>query len=256
MAFCNNCGNELEKGAIFCSNCGKKIESVKENEHINVFEGNIHQCPNCQKTVNSFSSKCQFCGFEIRNTKVSPAIREFQDKLEALEAQRSTYQYNHISRQSTDTTDIITKQKIQLISSYTIPNNKEELLEFMILASTYFDDEYYLSHLDVEDISDAWLRKMKQCYQKAKLIFDNDNTVNQIIEIYNETVAKIESLPAKPVVEIIPEKKKWTKNKTIGACLTAFGVLLLPLNFFPINLVSLGSLVGGLIMIFKKNSQK
>ena len=38
-----------------------------------------------------------------------------------------------------------------------IPNTKEDIFEFMLLASSNFDAFYYATHLHVEDISDAWL---------------------------------------------------------------------------------------------------
>ena len=50
----------------------------------------------------------------------------------------------------------------------------------MLLASSNFDASYYATHLHEEDISDAWLSKVEQCYEKAKLTFTNQNDLQSL----------------------------------------------------------------------------
>lgn len=28
MAYCKNCGNEIEEGALFCAKCGQRIDTI------------------------------------------------------------------------------------------------------------------------------------------------------------------------------------------------------------------------------------
>ena len=59
MAFCMNCGTELEKDAHFCSECGAKVpQIVKDNERNIIYEGNIYKCPNCGEVLKSFVANC------------------------------------------------------------------------------------------------------------------------------------------------------------------------------------------------------
>lgn len=62
MAFCMNCGTELEKDAHFCSECGAKVpQIVKDNERNIIYEGNIYKCPNCGEVLKSFVANCPQC---------------------------------------------------------------------------------------------------------------------------------------------------------------------------------------------------
>ena len=53
MAFCGNCGTQLNDGAKFCPKCGKFFASVL--------------CPNCGHTgkTNDFINGCLECGYAV-----------------------------------------------------------------------------------------------------------------------------------------------------------------------------------------------
>ena len=165
MTYCNHCGTELNDGAKFCSECGMKTEPVKttESQRKTVFDGEIHKCSNCGETLKSFESVCPICGFEIRGKTGSGAVQALSDKLEKA------------------TTE---EQRIIIVKTFPIPNTKEDIFEFMLLALGNFDLTYYENHLDEDDISDAWLAKAEQCYQKAKLILKDTDDLIKIESLY------------------------------------------------------------------------
>jgi hypothetical protein len=51
--FCDNCGAELEKGALFCDNCGTKQEIPT-----------LSKCPNCGFEFTRHGKFCPKCGFK------------------------------------------------------------------------------------------------------------------------------------------------------------------------------------------------
>ena len=148
MAFCSNCGKKLNVGAKFCDECGASVRVESKNQ--TVFEGNAHKCFHCGQPLGAFETRCRFCGTELRDVRISNAVGELAEKLE-----------NALSEQ----------QRINIIKNFPIPNTKEDIFEFMVLASSNFDSSYYVTHMYEEDISDAWLSKIEQCYDKAKLSF-------------------------------------------------------------------------------------
>ena len=162
MAFCSNCGKELNAGAKFCAECGTPV-STTESKRKTVFEGDIHKCPHCGETLRAFETICPTCGTELRGAKSSSAISALSEKLENATSE---------------------KQRIVIIKSFPIPNTKEDIFEFMLLASSNFDSSYYATHLHEEDISDAWLTKIEQCYSKAKLSFGSHPDFEQIEALY------------------------------------------------------------------------
>lgn len=129
-----------------------------------MFEGNIRKCPNCGEVLNSFTSNCPSCGHEIRGASNSAAVQEFAVKLASAE-----------SRQ----------EKIAIIRNFPIPNTKEDILEFMILASTNIGDNLE------KDISAAWQSKTEQAYQKAQIIFQDEKEFSRIQNIYSQVCVKL-----------------------------------------------------------------
>lgn len=158
MAFCINCGQELAEGAKFCANCGASANGTSQGtQRKTTYDGEIHKCPNCGEILGAFVSVCSACGYELRGNSTSNAVKEFASQLTQAETQQ---------------------EKIEIIKSFPIPNNKENILEFLILASTNINGSFD------NDISAAWLIKVEQCYQKAKIIIDNTGDINQIDKIY------------------------------------------------------------------------
>ena len=165
MPFCSNCGQQINDGAKFCPSCGTAVSNEKtNNQRKAVFEGNIHKCPNCGEVLNSFTSNCPSCGHEIRGASNSAAVQEFAVKLASAE-----------SRQ----------EKIAIIRNFPIPNTKEDILEFMILASTNIGDNLE------KDISAAWQSKTEQAYQKAQIIFQDEKEFSRIQNIYSQVCVKL-----------------------------------------------------------------
>ena len=165
MPFCSNCGQQINDGAKFCPSCGTAVSNEKtNNQRKTVFEGNIHKCPNCGEVLNSFTSNCPSCGYEIRGASNSAAVQEFAVKLASAE-----------SRQ----------EKIAIIRNFPIPNTKEDILEFMILASTNIGDNLE------KDISAAWQSKTEQAYQKAQIIFQDEKEFSRIQNIYSQVCVKL-----------------------------------------------------------------
>lgn len=58
-------------------------------------------------------------------------------------------------------------QKLEMIKTFPIPNSKEDIIEFMILASSNIGYTEQKNKMD-EAYEDAWVTKFMQGYQKAK----------------------------------------------------------------------------------------
>ena len=122
MSFCSNCGKKLHEGVKFCSECGAKVTEPENSEQgKKIFEGEIHKCPCCGEILDSFIARCPACGYELRGKKSSNSVKEFAMKLAATEMDSA---------------------KVVLIQNLPIPNTKEDIFEFMILAASNFE-EYY-----------------------------------------------------------------------------------------------------------------
>lgn len=224
MAFCMNCGQRLPEGAKFCSNCGAATGEVKSEtaQRKIVYDGEVHKCPNCGEIVDSFVLNCPSCGHEFRSSASTSLVQELASKLEAMEQQQEPRKRRTIKDELLRTNNLskTDEQKISLIRSFVIPNTKEDILEFIILASSNINVELYgESNLTPENevlkaVSDAWIAKFEQAYRKAQFSFSETPTFTQIKEVYiNKTN------------EINKQKKK----KTLVPLLALGGLLALSL---------------------------
>lgn len=189
MAFCNNCGTELPDGAKFCHVCGKPV-NMDNNEHTQrkqVFEGNVHKCPNCGESVASFQRNCPTCGFEFREVQSSKAIKDFVAKLARIEASRNEGK-KLFGLFGGKTNLEIANQKIDVIQNYPVPNAKEDMVEFMILASSNAKSSL---DIDGERVSSAWMSKAKQVYEKANNSYGNDNDTKRISQLYEKCYKEV-----------------------------------------------------------------
>lgn len=91
---------EKEKKAAYA-----KAEKKKKEEFGRV-------CPNCGKQVPSMTLKCE-CGYEFSTQKKVSSIKVFSDKLEKVKEH---------------------DKKIQIISTFPVPNTKEDIIEFLALS--------------------------------------------------------------------------------------------------------------------------
>lgn len=202
MAFCNQCGHELAEDAKFCSNCGKSVSSNATDQRQTVYDGKLHKCPNCGEIISSFVITCPSCGYELRDASSAGAVQEF-------------------ARAIAGATD--DAQRARLIRNFVIPNTKENVWEFIILAATNAETSDMTS-----EMSEAWLTKLDQCRHKADLMLQNDPNYSKIVAVYEKAYKKLKSDKAK--------KKLMTAGRTgkkVGGFLGKFVGRFLGKRIFP-----------------------
>lgn len=167
MPFCVNCGKEIKEGAKFCTNCGKPVVQLKKpegSEQKPYYGGEIRKCPNCGERIDAFVVNCPSCGYELRGTFAANSLQKL---------------YSDLSKASS------TEQKALVIRNFPIPNAKEDIVEFMLSASTNIVGEAD------KEIFEAWVAKFEQAYHKAQLTLQNDPIFPQIEDTYEKTEKSI-----------------------------------------------------------------
>ncbi len=208
MAFCIECGRPIADGVKFCPSCGASQEgTTRYAQRETVYDGQIHKCPNCGEVLRSFTANCPTCGYEFRGANASNAVKEFALKLEAIEEKRE-YEKPRGLFKKTDPLQQVSKtdeQKISLIKSFSVPNSKEDMLEFMILATSninmsVFDSTKHISKSD-QEINNAWFSKVKQIYEKAKRVYSSDGTFTEIKALYDKCNDDIRKAKKKSIIK-------------------------------------------------------
>lgn len=207
MAFCTECGHQLEDGAKFCFECGAKVKGSslpRVEMRKTVYDGEIHKCPNCGEILDSFVPNCPSCGYELRGASCTSAVHTLTTKLEQLESNRPPKKRGNFFTilSSGGQLDRIDTQKVELIRNFCIPNTKEDIREFIILASSNIETnlygiEYHSSQYQgmvvasQKAVSDAWLAKLEQAVQKAEILFGQTQEFYSMRNLYEEKIRAI-----------------------------------------------------------------
>lgn len=237
--FCSYCGTKLDEGARFCKNCGEPVaqtqrivngvsfqespetktqppknEQVKEDLRAKtqtVYDGKLHKCPNCGELLKSFTTVCPICGYEVRSVTTNSPVEALAKKVEMASS---------------------LDDKIELITNFYIPNTKEDIYDFFILAVSNLEDKWY-------DTDDAWRAKLEQAYHKAKLSFGNTPEFEYLEKLYTRTRKEVNKRE-RGIAAL------YRRNKTvfIGSVMAIVGITMLTIGIIMmINKVEVGDVL-------------
>lgn len=228
MPFCKRCGAELAADARFCTECGCPADSapvIAQTQRKQIFDGEIRKCPNCGAVLNAFESTCLSCGFELRGARVSSVVQDFSRLLDSVSTEKNTStepsltvpfgkrkSKKEIEAELEAEKEKRQERKLNLIQSFPIPNTKEDIVEFMILAGANMVPPSSDGGSDAEAMYNMWAAKFEQAYQKAKISFGTDASFHKIQELY---ISKKEEYKAAKFRENLP-------NIIVGILLALF----------------------------------
>lgn len=191
--FCVNCGTKLFPNTKFCPECGVKVtinndstfqeqQTSSRTQRQQEYVGKIFKCPNCGNVVNQSDVICNSCGFRLSGKQANSSALDFQQKMMEIEMSRQNRKYGGYAY----------SEMLTLIKSYPIPNNIEDVVEFMHLAISNIDvnvsKNTWINKMDSDawenQISNAWVAKMRSIYAKAQLYFPNEPEFVHIKELY------------------------------------------------------------------------
>jgi RNA polymerase subunit RPABC4/transcription elongation factor Spt4 len=215
MAFCASCGTQLNEGAKFCPSCGTPAGGVAPATPAAEKVGNIRKCPACGAEVPAMSAICSACGHEFSNVQVANSVQSFFEKLDAIDSEAFAHETAQAQAKAktaapsslsgafatlltspeamSGVSDVSPgeKRKMALIEGFPIPNSKEDILEFLIMATSRikpmpsligFGAKASQSEINsTKRLNQAWASKCQQVYNKAKISMGTDKeTIAQV----------------------------------------------------------------------------
>ena len=226
MAFCANCGNQLNGNELFCSACGTPQKIPKVNNHQyseqrkNVYVGNVRKCPSCGAELSSFTAICPQCGHELNSVQVPESIKDFSIQLNYIDIEianspimKSWKNWSGGAKFGWVVLNIFTfciplliylllsvggfgkfgklspieKKKEAFINNYSFPNDRETVLEALFFIKSQVA---ILSSESKNRKTKKWIQiwenKAKQLLNKSKVLFQEDSIAT---DTYNEIVA-------------------------------------------------------------------
>ena len=168
--------------------------------------GNIVKCPNCGAQVIGGSAVCTECGYAFSNVSANSSAEKLQAKLD---------EFNRRQEQRADSRGVASslmhgigttlaggdlktyKSKMDIISTFPVPNTRADLLEFltMLQARANATGPRHGKGLgDTEDLSYAYWLLYTNCINKAKLSFPNDNDFQYYFQTYEKQLQKTKGI--------------------------------------------------------------
>lgn len=158
--------------------------------------GDIKKCPACAAMVQSFQTKCSDCGHDFQNVDANISIQKLFKMLTDVENSRTESNSSFFGKlQATLGVSDVDKKKIEIISSFPIPNSKNDMLEFLSLAlpkskikKNLFGGESQTTDNKLPNMyARAWKDKCEQIVMKARFSMKEDKkTLEEINSYANE----------------------------------------------------------------------
>lgn len=161
--------------------------------------GNVVKCPSCGSQVVGGSAVCPECGYTFSNVKANSSVERLLEKLD---------DFNRRQEARTDNLSITgnianvfmhntCKDKMDIISTFPVPNTRADLLEFLTLVQSRANSTgprigHNMSR--EEDLSYAYWLLYSNCINKAKISFAKDNDFTPYFEHYNQELSKTKGL--------------------------------------------------------------
>lgn len=219
--FCSSCGNRI--GAVENDSTSTAENNVQTPPPIPVVQvqnttpppipkpqrqqeyvGTIMKCPNCGSVIGETTVVCPDCGIRITGRSAVTSVQDFKDQLMAIEGTRKRGLGGVFGVYTAP--DPADTKKLSLIRNFPVPNTVDDIMEFMFLAVANIDVSLskntamnkWNNTQQVETgatigrtISNAWVSKMQQAYQKAEIMFPNDPAFAGLQRLYFDKMKEL-----------------------------------------------------------------
>ncbi|MBS1653116.1 MAG: hypothetical protein JSU07_14010 [Bacteroidetes bacterium] len=170
--------------------------------------GDVKKCPACGAMVQSFQTKCIDCNHEFSNIEANTTIQKLFKMLDEVESQRDDKVTaggvigglfkNSIGggalSQALGGGSKTDKRKKEIISSFPIPNTKDDILEFLSLAfpkaksKGNFLTKNNPEYIEHNEFVSVWKAKCEQVIMKAKFSMKDDRKALEEIMQYAKEI--------------------------------------------------------------------
>lgn len=225
MAYCQKCGKRIDDSAKFCKYCGAeafrpRIENVPSHMEDYRKSLKLSKCPECGETMPPFATRCSSCGSVLQGKNSVVELSILLDEIERTRPKQDRIRKIRRLRRNNEPEPVTPtdQRKATLIQSFPIPNTKEDLIEFTVLAASNIDPrdfaETHHSSSSNKAISSAWYAKMQQAEAKALVVLKDDSELKTVLQ----KCEKIEK-------RVVKSRKKTELRAGVSLTLGIFAVL-------------------------------
>jgi hypothetical protein len=162
----------------------KSQEPPKSNK-----EGVSKKCPSCGASAGSFATSCPDCGHEFRDIQAARSVQKLFEEMKESETRLRNQHSSKTFLQQGNIGAEIDQNNGMIISSFPVPNTKEDLLEFLAMAFNEANKKVaWLDKLNTDFgpamYKKTWQAKCEQIIMKARLSMKDDKQTLEHVEYY------------------------------------------------------------------------
>jgi hypothetical protein len=161
--------------------------------------GDIKKCPSCGAPAPAMGSKCGDCGHDFANISVANSVSRLHQQLQdAANEERnrrsgvSSWIDKLDSGASSDqqAEERVLKRKASIVSSFPVPNSKEDIIEFLAMAVPEAGKKVnFIEKMGGKgSLKKAWKVKAEQVIMKARFSMKEDQRTLEEIEYYAKQI--------------------------------------------------------------------
>lgn len=169
---------------------GEKLSDANEQS-----EDGYKKCPHCGESIKSLNTKCPLCGYEFKTVNTSGAVTKLAQEINKVESKRNIKAEIAAERKTGRKVSQTDEKIASLVRNFVVPNNKEDIFDFMVMAFGSMDafSGKKSTSGNPEVVYKAWTAKFEETYQKASLLFGQQDDFEKIQNLYDKWKAKVET---------------------------------------------------------------
>ena len=221
---------ELQKAEEAKAKAEKEKSAPKSTKY-----GDVRKCPVCGAMVPALAGACPECGYEFSGVDAVLSSQKLAEKLAKEEEkydEKIAHAKGNMYERSEDQRWHLEKNKeqamAQIVRSFTVPNSKADLFEFVSMTRSIF-----LSPATNYHLAAGYMAKYKEALYKVKHLFPNDKLFAELLNDQKETEQEYSKIHRKQ------PKEKFLKPSTRTTLWILFGCVIVLVICFSL----LGSLL-------------
>lgn len=152
-----------------------------------------YSCPNCGFSIPRSSIKCSYCGFEVSKSHATGEnfIQKLNQQIEEVNKRHAEAELKNKWGLNTSAASSAAQQKASIISTFTMPSDKEHLLEFFFFCHGNYEGNYKggfiffgaerMIQQNINIVAKAYQGKAKTAYEKLKRFVNEDEDIKNVV---------------------------------------------------------------------------
>ena len=159
--------------------------------------GDVKKCPSCGSIAESFSLKCDECGYEFRNVEANQSVKKLTEELARIDSEfhsktsiKSKPIFDEVDeninieeerkKEEEDRKKELYTRQSEAIRNFPIPNSKDDILELLYFVTPKANEVVGIFSLESIKVN-AWKNKLIEIKSRAKSASHNDPKMEALL---------------------------------------------------------------------------